>query len=154
MNVLKATQRNPPLEIIWKMVNLFGAALNVSFHRLLDFYKAALLQPRKLHWNDEQMGHTTSRPCANVVKINVVVPAVVTRMNVEVSLWHRLKTVSEAVPSKAFLGNRLVYCMCWPNLGCYGGTQRGIAPLPLPRDAGMFDLGFSSKARQENSTST
>lgn len=150
----ESNTKNPPLEIIWKMVNLFGAALNVSFHRLLDFYKAALLQPRKLHWNDEQMGRTTSRPCANVVKIKVVVPAVVTRMNVEVSLWHRLKTVSEAVPSKAFLGNRLVYCMCWPNLGCYGGTQRGIAPLPLPRDAGMFDLGFSSKARQENSTST
>lgn len=153
MNVLKATQRNPPLEIIWKMVNLFGAALNVSFHRLLDFYKAALLQPRKLHWNDEQMGHTTSRPCANVVKIKVVVPAVVTRMNVEVSLWHRLKTVSEAVPSKAFLGNRLVYCMCVGPIWDAMVEHSGGSP-PLPRDAGMFDLGFSSKARQENSTST
>lgn len=106
------------------------------------------------YWKVDECSESNTKNQPLVVKIKVVVPAVVTRMNVEVSLWHRLKTVSEAVPSKAFLGNRLVYCMCWPNLGCYGGTQRGIAPLPLPRDAGMFDLGFSSKARQENSTST
>lgn len=92
------------------------------FSQIIRLLQGCSITTSKLHWNDEQMGRTTSRPCANVVKIKVVVPAVVTRMNVEVSLWHRLKTVSEAVPSKAFLGNRLVYCMCWPNLGCYGGT--------------------------------
>lgn len=154
MNALKATQRNPPLEIIWKMVKSVRSCFECVFSQIIRLLQGCSITTSKLHWNDEQMGRTTSRPCANVVKIKVVVPAVVTRMNVEVSLWHRLKTVSEAVPSKAFLGNRLVNCMCWPNLGCYGGTQRGIAPLPLPRDAGMFDLGFSSKARQENSTST
>lgn len=81
------------------------------FSQIIRLLQGCSITTSKLHWNDEQMGHTTSRPCANVVKIKVVVPAVVTRMNVEVSLWHRLKTVSEAVPSKAFLGNRLVYCM-------------------------------------------
>lgn len=31
--------------------------------------------------------------------------------------------------------------MCWPNLGCYGGTQRGVAP-PSPAMLGclIWDL--------------
>lgn len=153
MNALKATQRNPPLEIIWKMVKSVRSCFECVFSQIIRLLQGCSITTSKLHWNDEQMGHTTSRPCANVVKIKVVVPAVVAWMNVEVSLWHRLKTVSEAVPSKAFLGNRLVYCMCVGPIWDAMVEHSGGSP-PLPRDAGMFDLGFSSKARQENSTST
>lgn len=105
------------------------------------------------YWKVDECSESNTKNQPLVVKIKVVVPAVVTRMNVEVSLWHRLKTVSEAVPSKAFLGNRLVYCMCVGPIWDAMVEHSGGSP-PLPRDAGMFDLGFSSKARQENSTST
>lgn len=154
MNALKATQRNPPLEIIWKMVNLFGAALNVSFHRLLDFYKAALLQPRIAlkRWTDGPHNVKTLRKCSENQSCRACSCYSNECWSISVtSTQNCFRSCSiQSVPGKQI---GLLY-VCWPNLGCYGGTQRGIAPLPLPRDAGMFDLGFSSKARQENSTST
>lgn len=144
MNVLKATQRNPPLEIIWKMVNLFGAALNVSFHRLLDFYKAALLQPRisLKRWTDGPHNVKTLRKCSENLSCRACSCYSNECWSISVtSTQNCFRSCSiQSVPGKQI---GLLYV----NLGCYLGC-------PLPRDAGMFDLGFSSKARQENSTST
>lgn len=153
MNVLKATQRNPPLEIIWKMVKSVRSCFECVFSQIIRLLQGCSITTSKIalkRWTDGPHNVKTLRKCSE----NQCCRACSCYSN---ECWSISVTSTQncfrscsiqSIPGKQI---GLLY-VCWPNLGCYGGTQRGIAPLP--RDAGMFDLGFSSKARQENSTST
>lgn len=148
----ESNTKNPPLEIIWKMVNLFGAALNVSFHRLLDFYKAALLQPRIAlkRWTDGPHNVKTLRKCSENLSCRACSCYSNECWSISVtSTQNSFRSCSiQSIPGKQI---GLLYVLA--QSGMLWWNTAGDRP-PLPRDAGMFDLGFSSKARQENSTST
>lgn len=153
MNALKATQRNPPLEIIWKMVNLFGAALNVSFHRLLDFFQGCSITTSKIalkRWTDGPHNVKTLCKCSENQSCRACSCYSNECWSISVtSTQNSFRSCSiQSVPGK-HIG--LLYVLA--QSGMLWWNTAGDRP-PLPRDAGMFDLGFSSKARQENSTST
>ena len=146
------TTQKSSTRIIWKMQNVLGAASNASFHRLLDFYKAALFQPwiALKRWTDGPHNAKTlckcvenQSCCACSCRLNDGGSISVTRK----SFW---SYSIQSIPGKrnGLLSVLARSGMLWRDTG-------GSPPTPpSPAMLGMSDVGFSSRARQENNTNT
>lgn len=153
MNALKATQRNPPLEIIWKMVKSVRSCFECVFSQIIRLLQGCSITTSKIalkRWTDGPHNVKTLRKCSENQSCRACSCYSNECWSISVtSTQNSFRSCSiQSIPGKQI---GLLYVLA--QSGMLWWNTAGDRP-PLPRDAGMFDLGFSSKARQENSTST